>query len=144
MEAPPCFPNCLLPFNHMTLLLCVSVMTRVATGNTRTSTLVQTGPIQVQVSGIPHLRQHFLLENLNCLLEALRFLSENPHFLLCVTASCPSSISEQTLCVLEKLLAAPDGRLDVRTLERHLVDVISIMEGFCLIQRKTAGHIQWM
>lgn len=60
------------------------------------------------------------------------------------SASRPSSISEQTLCVLEKLLAAPGGRLDVRTLERHLVDVISIMEGLCLIQRKTAGHVQWI
>lgn len=72
------------------------------------------------------------------------FLSGNPHFLSCVAASHPSSISEQTLHILEKLLAAPDGRLDVRTLERHPVDVIGIMEGLCLIQRKSAGHIQWM
>lgn len=94
---------------------------------------VQTGPDRIDPGG------WVLLTSPSSALP----IGESP-LLLWIAASRHSSTSEHTLCILEKLLAAPDGRLDVRPLERHLVDVIGIMEGLCLIQRKTAGHIQWM
>lgn len=106
-----------------------------ATGNNKAREApYRTASIQVQVGCHRHLT--FIVSNSST--------SRESPLPLWIAASRHSSISEHTLCILEKLLEAPDGRLDVRLLERHLLDVIGIMEGLCLIQRKAAGHVQWM
>lgn len=64
-----------------------------------------------------------------------------------LSASCPLvAVGEQTLGFLEKLHSAAGGPMDIRRLNRNrrLQDIINIMEGICLIERKSAYHVKWM